>query len=151
MSGKKACVIYVPKLKNAAMGLQDLLKKEGFDVCLTEANESTAQAAQAGEITALSAAIQDCMAGAEVCYFLVAEPIPKAVLTQADTVLGKEQRIVVIAEDISKLPQKVDDFADALLKVGSGALGAVVKGEDLWERNDGSAAPPRSPKRVKCQ
>jgi hypothetical protein len=151
MSKSKACVIYVHSLESRAAQLGALLAAEGFDVCLTEATAANAADAQEGNIVELPNAIKECLSGAEVCYFLVGDPVPARLIAAAESVLGGKQRVVVIRENLGALPAVFDDRAHAVVSATSPALPEVVKGKDVWEKDDGTTPSARVPDRVKCQ
>ena len=147
MEAKKACVVYVTKLAAVAQKLEAMLQEQGFEVCLTEASESEAKAAQAGDDIE---SIHDCLEDAEVSYFLISDEVPESMVSGAGTVLGGNSRVVVVT-DGAALPEALDDGADSSVNINSPALADVVKGSDIWQKPDGSEAPPRVPHRQKCQ
>lgn len=150
---KRACLVYTAATAGERDAVRKRLEDQGYDVCEVEAQLADAVAAQAGEAD-LPSELRACIDGAEVCIFL----IPEDASAMGDlgggigagNASGKRVVAVLVGQP-QNLPQKVDDLADAVVRVDSDNLIPAVEGEKVWEAPGKEGGEPRKTKRVKCQ
>ena len=149
MSSDNACIVFTTGLESKAQAVSQQLNQQGFNVCMTEADQEEVEAAQAAEL--VSEEIQSCIDNAVISIFLIPEEGHECLQGAAEYAAASGTTIVAIAEDVESLPQVFDDHAHSVLTINSSRLDDVIHGEQVWERADGSPREERKIDRIKCQ
>ncbi|CAO3308140.1 hypothetical protein LG197_22360 [Pseudomonas asiatica] len=149
MSSDKACIVFTTGLEQKAQAVALQLNEQGFEVCMSEADQSEVEAAQAEQ--PVSDEIQSCIDNAIISIFLIPEEHFECLEAAAEHAATCGTRIVAITENVELLPTVFDEHAYAVLTIGSTRLDQVISGEPVWECADGSLREQRDIVRVKCQ
>jgi len=146
---KKACVVYVQGLRDEAGQVAGKLEESGYEVCLHEASTAEATAARDSD-GQVSASLAKCMAGAELCVFLIdAEDQFDFIGVYANA--AGVRIVAVMVGKAAAIGGVLDEVAGAAVTIGSKSLGMVLNGEEVWESPDGNRCEPRDIRRQKCQ
>lgn len=149
MSSDKACIVFTVGLDQEARTVSEQLNEKGFEVCMAVAEQEEVEAAQAGQ--PVSTEVQSCIDNSSISIFLVPEQEHECLEGAAGHAVACGKTIVVIAENVESLPQIFDDHANSVLTIDSPRLSAVIHGDHVWERADGTPASKRDIDRVDCQ
>lgn len=150
---KRACLIYVEATAARRDKVKSRLIENGYSVCEVKAELDDALAAQAGQ-PGLPAALSECIAGSELCVFLLPEAQTSDCLLDSAAGLSNQlgKRIVgVVAGAREKYPRSFDDNAAAMVREGSARLDDAICGAEVWERPDRSQVADRPIKHIRCQ
>lgn len=150
---KKACLVYVTATRGSRAAVRAELEQAGFEVCEVLAEVDDARAAQAGTGD-LPPALAACLRDAQLCVFLLPEDEAADGLigaAAAEAQAGGKRMIGVVAGARNRYPEALDDFAGAMVRLGSGRLGEAVGGGEVWEAPGGGPIPKRDARNVKCQ
>jgi hypothetical protein len=149
MSSGNACIVFTTGLESKARAVSQQLSKQGFNVCMAEAEREEVEAAQAAQ--PVPEEIQSCIDNAVISIFLIPEEGYGCLEGAAEHAAACGKTIVVIAENVELLPQVFDDHASSVLTIDSPRFSDVIQGVHVWERADGSLTSERKINRVKCQ
>jgi hypothetical protein len=150
---RRACLVYVAATQGNRAQVRAELEQAGFAVCEVLAAVDDARAAQAGAGD-LPPALAACLRDAQLCVFLLPEDEKADGLigaAAAEAQAGGKRIIGVVAGARERYPEALDDFARAMVRVGSGRLGEAVSGVEVWEAPGGGPIAKRDARNVKCQ
>jgi hypothetical protein len=150
MATKKACILHTPQKKADAEAVAKRLQAEGYDTCVTGVSSQTAKSVQAGDMSTLPSTVAECLKDASICVILVDEEGCLGAVGGLASDAGC--RVVTVGGSPDALPKELDDIADGHVpSPDTPDLIDIANGKDERITPDGSSAPPRKPKRVKCQ
>lgn len=150
MNNPKACIVFAFELEEKARSISKNLSEDGFDVCIVATERELVKNAKAGN-TDIPDEIKSCISGAETCIFLVPKQESEGILGAAGYAGAAGKKIVAVLEDLSVLPQILDDLAVSTVQMESPKLDEALKGKIIWECPIGNNDGKREISRVKCQ
>jgi hypothetical protein len=150
MATKKACVLHTPEKKAEAEAVSKRLQADGFEVCVTGVSTQTAKSVKAGDTSTLPTTVEACLKDASVCVILVDDEGSLGAVGGLASDAGC--RVLTVGGSPDALPNDLDDVADGHVpSPDAPELVDIANGKDERIAPDGTSAPPRKPKRVKCQ
>jgi hypothetical protein len=150
---KRACLIYVTATADDRGPTRASLEGAGYVVCEVRAELDDALLAQAGEGD-LPESLSECIAQSDICVFLLpADQGNDGALSGAASLAQRagKRMVGIVAGARDHYPEALEDCADAMVRQGSEQLSAAIDGREIWERPDGSPAPAREIRHVRCQ
>jgi hypothetical protein len=149
-----ACIVYVHATANLRGPIKKRLEAEGYEVREIKASIDDALAAQAGVDVALPAELTRLIEESDLCVFLLPEVGGDDGFIDAVAGLANKLNkpvIGVVAGKRENYPPNLDDCAKAMVREGSSRISDALKGQEIWEKPDGSIPPDRTIKHIKCQ
>ena len=145
----RACIIYVESMRERAKSLASELELAGYVVCSHLASAQEVHEVQAG--VPVSQEIEQCLAEADVCFFLVQEELERGSdlgLTVLRAVsLGKS--IIGIVDGVH-IPELIDDHAASVLGANDASHLDAAKGT-VVRTHPAASKTARKIDRIKCQ
>ncbi len=150
---KRACLVYVTATEGGRNAVKVRLEQRGYSVCEVRAEFDEALAAKAGKAD-LPIALAECIAGSDLCVFLLPEAeVDDCALDKASGLASQlAKRVIgVVAGIRTKYPESFDDSAQSMVRENSNRLDDAISGIEVWERPDRSPVADRTIKHVRCQ
>ncbi|QQB53324.1 hypothetical protein [Delftia acidovorans] len=147
---KKACIVYTSDFEEDLPKIVEHLSENGFEVCVSIADQDAAEAAQAGNLSKVNTEIKECIENAEVCIFLIPKKSPESLTSAAKHAGALGTKIIAVVESTNSLPQIFDEISTAVVGVGSPQLPRALNCEEVWESPKDSTSGRKIP-RIKCQ
>lgn len=149
---KKACVIYVRATESELPRVNRELEQEGYTVNAVLATAQDLRSIR-NDSNDISDALRQCIADADLCVFLIPEEEENdgGIGGGAGFARQMGKRIVVLVGGARAVYPEGFDIADAIIRMASPRLTAVIQGEDTWESPDQTVIPDRPIHHQKCQ
>lgn len=151
MAEEFACIVFLPSSRGKVEEVEQRLISQGYQVHTFEITNDRAAAVKSGDWGSLPKELADCLEEAALVVFLIDEG---GSLLGPIAGLGSDAgcRVVSIGGGPSELPEGLDDVIDGHIpNVNAPDADDIIGGKPDRIESDGQAAPPRKPKRVKCQ
>jgi hypothetical protein len=126
------------------------LRNDDYEVCVAEVTKDVAQSVKAGDVSSVPKEVAQCLSDADICIILVSDDVDLGAIGGMASDSGC--RVVTVGGSPDELPVEFDDIIDGHVpRPDSPQLPDIIEGEPALIRPDGTIAPRRKPKRVKCQ